>query len=220
MTWSKKKFKLAAMATMCLLLAEAASAQTWDEWFEQKKTQIAYLEKQIAELQIYIVDLEKGYQVVQKGLQVIHDIKQGDFNLHSAYFASLSSVNPAVGNSSTVTGCQSLISQISTQVQQLSAKVNSSPVFTAADKGYVAQVLQSLQTKAQANAGSLTKLASGTGFSLQDQQRQARIDAIHTDLQSQYSFVQHFSAEVSLMGAQRQQISVDAQSIQQIYSLP
>ena len=52
----------------CLLLVVPSFAQTWDEWFEQKKTQIQYLEKQIVELGIFIGDLQKGYQIVQKGL--------------------------------------------------------------------------------------------------------------------------------------------------------
>ena len=219
MTWSKILLKPAVILTICLQ-SIAASAQTWDEWFEQKKTQIAYLEKQIAELQIYIVDLEKGYQVVQKGMQVIHDIKQGDFNMHSSYFASLSSVNPVIGNSSTVAGCQSLIAQINAQIQQVTSAVAPSSVYTAADKTYIAQVLQTLQTNVGANLSNLSALASGSGFSLQDQQRQTRIDAIHADLESQYRFIQHFSAQVNLMGAQREQAILDAKSIQQIYSLP
>lgn len=208
------------LMTICLLRVAAVSAQTWDEWFEQKKTQIAYLEKQVAELQIYIVDLEKGYQVVQKGLQVIHDIKQGDFNIHSAYFTSLSGVNPAIGNSSTAAGCQSLLGQINSQIQQVSSAVGPSLVFTAADKAYVMQVLQALETKVNANSSSLSLLTSTNGYSLQDQQRQVRIDAIHSDLESQYGFIQHFSAQVSLMGAQRQQAILDAESSQQIYSMP
>jgi hypothetical protein len=220
MILSKVLMKATVLSVICLLSVAAVSAQTWDEWFEQKKTQIVYLEKQIAELQLYIVDLEKGYQVVQKGMQVIHDIKQGDFSLHSAYFASLGSVNPAIGHCSTVAGCQSLAARINMQIRQVSTAVALSPVYTAPDKAYVTQVLQSLETKVTANASNLSALTTGSGFSLQDQQRQARIDAIHSDLESQYGFVQHFSAQVNLMGAQRQQAILDAESIQQIYSLP
>src|SRR3954471_3868317 len=83
-----------------LVISAVCHAQTWDEWFKQKKTQIRYLEEQIIALQVYKNDVEKGYRIVQGGLSAIHEIKNGDFNLHKDYFSSLKSVSTAILNNS------------------------------------------------------------------------------------------------------------------------
>src|ERR1700676_4411499 len=77
-------------------------AQTFDEWFQQKKTQVKYLVNQIAAYQVYTKYLEKGYDIAQNGLTTIHEIKKGEFNLHSGFFNSLKSVNPEIAKYSKV----------------------------------------------------------------------------------------------------------------------
>src|SRR5690606_37042983 len=84
------------------LSASSAHAQTWDEWFQQKKTQKKYLIKQVAALQIYLGYVKKGYEIARQGLNLIGDIKDGDFSLHKDYFESLKAVNPAIRNSAKV----------------------------------------------------------------------------------------------------------------------
>ncbi len=54
-----------------VLLFQSANAQTWDEWFKQKKTQKKYLVQQIAALRVYLDYLKKGYTVVHNGLNTI-----------------------------------------------------------------------------------------------------------------------------------------------------
>jgi hypothetical protein len=208
------------LLVICLLTGATGFGQTWAEWFEQKKTQIQYLEKQIAELQILITEVEKGYQVVQKGLQVISDIKHGDFKLHSGYFTSLMNANPAIGQSSTVKDCYALQTQIVSACQTLGLQVTGSALFASSEKGYLQSVIQSLQARTTATMGDLSSLTSDGNFGLKDEQRQQRITAIHATILTQYQFIQHFSAQVRLFGAQRSQDNIDAQSIQQMYSLP
>src|ERR1700744_2509821 len=113
------KFLFIAM----LLLAASAScgAQTFDEWFSQKKTQIKYLVTQIAELELYTKDLEKGYQIAHDGLATINDIRHGEFDLHNNYFNSLLTANASISASSTVSACRQLIQYIRSQVSIASA---------------------------------------------------------------------------------------------------
>src|SRR4051794_9257133 len=87
-----------------LVISAVCQAQTWDEWFKQKKTQIKYLEEQIIALQVYKNDVEKGYKIVKGGLSVIHDIKNGDFHLHKDHFNSLKSVSTIIRDNSKTTG--------------------------------------------------------------------------------------------------------------------
>ena len=73
--------KIIAIALL-LSFAESISAQTFDEWFNQKATQRKYLIQQIAALEVYTGYVSDGYSIAKKGLNIIHDIKNGDFNLH------------------------------------------------------------------------------------------------------------------------------------------
>src|SRR5690349_4506528 len=77
-------------------LCSSLCAQTYDEWFHQKKTQIKYWMEQIAAYQVYAGYLQKGYNVARKGLNTISSLKNGEFNLHQAFFSSLSKINPAI----------------------------------------------------------------------------------------------------------------------------
>lgn len=208
------------LLTACLFRTATSFGQTFAEWFQQKKTQIKYLKKQIAELQLYITDLEKGYQVVQNGLQVINNLKHGDFDLHSAYFASLLQAAPSIGQSTTVSDCGRLADAITTTCQALTVRLSSPPALTAPDQTYVTSVLQSLQARTAADMGDLSTLTSDGSLSLHDADRQRRIDALHNDLLGQYRFIQRFSAQVSVYGIQRLQQQADAQTIQQLYLVP
>jgi len=86
-----------------LLLGQAIGSQAQD---------VGTLLDQLAALRGYIVTTEKGYRLVEDGLHRIGDIRAREFNLHSAYFTSLSAVNPAVKNSPQV----SVIVQLETSM--------------------------------------------------------------------------------------------------------
>jgi hypothetical protein len=73
--------------------ALATDAQTFDEWFRQKATQEKYLAQQIAALQQYAAVARRGYQVVQQGLNMIDRLKDGEFTLHSIFYAGFAIVN-------------------------------------------------------------------------------------------------------------------------------
>jgi len=65
--------------TIIILLSGAqVNAQTWNEWFRQKKTQKKYLVQQIAALKVYLKYLKQGYRIVDKGLSLVGDIKDGN----------------------------------------------------------------------------------------------------------------------------------------------
>ena len=68
------------MITVWLLASTAGSlkAQTPDEWFKQKETQIKYLLEQIVALKSYGDMVNKGYNIAQNGLATIFNCKNKD----------------------------------------------------------------------------------------------------------------------------------------------
>ncbi len=68
-----------------MLLSCSASAQTFAEWFSQKKTQRKYLLAQIAALNTYSNYLRTGYRVAKGGLGSITSNVGDELKLHTVY---------------------------------------------------------------------------------------------------------------------------------------
>jgi len=83
--------KIIFIGLMLFLSAGNIHAQTFSEWFRQKKTQKKYLLQQIAALQVYIGYAQKGYRIAKEGLTTIGGFTKGEFDLHSDFINSLSS---------------------------------------------------------------------------------------------------------------------------------
>ena len=105
MVWIRLKAerlkRKALVRLLCCFLLWAFSfqpcqAQTFAEWFSQKKTQIKYLTQQIAALNQYGSYVRQGYQVAQGGWNGIGHWVLAEFNGHSAYYSSLRKVNPVI----------------------------------------------------------------------------------------------------------------------------
>ena len=62
--------------------------------FDQKATQQKLALEQIAALSVYAQEALQGYQAVQNGLNIIKEITNGEFNLHTIFFAALAGINP------------------------------------------------------------------------------------------------------------------------------
>src|SRR5688572_10130411 len=92
------------MISMLLVMAiiTKANAQTWEEWTQQKRTQIKYLVQQIAGFQTYLGYVKQGYVIACKGITTVQNIKHGEWNLHKDFFGSLKIVNPVIKNSAKV----------------------------------------------------------------------------------------------------------------------
>jgi hypothetical protein len=71
-------------------------AQSFDEWFEQNKTELKYQRAQLMALEEEDEVLQEGYAIDEEGLTRIGRDKQGDLDLHTFYFTTLENVNPAI----------------------------------------------------------------------------------------------------------------------------
>ncbi|TKK64711.1 hypothetical protein FC093_21935 [Ilyomonas limi] len=201
-----------------LLISTCCKAQTWDEWFRQRKTQIEYLEKQIIALQVYGNYLQEGYNIVQGGLSAIHNIKDGDFHLHNDYFNSLKQISPSVSSYSKVSGTINL----QLQILQLNAAINkvlSNNSIQDNERHYVKAVMKSMLQKCGNDITDLTNLTTNGQLEMKEDERIKRIDAIYDDMKDKYTFVTHFKEQVNVLMLSRQKESDDMQTLQSLYNL-
>jgi hypothetical protein len=194
-------------------------AQTFAEWFKQKKTQIKYLGQQIASLQVYAGYLEKGYQIANKGLTTIGDIKNGEFNLHKDYFGSLKSVNPSIAKDARIAAIIALQVSIVQQYKKCYGRVQQSSLFNSNEVDYVYTVFTHLLNDCTNDLTELISVTTIGQLQLTDDERLRRIDGLYKDMQDKYSFAQSFSNETGIMMVARMKDSNDAGTLNYLYHL-
>lgn len=194
------------------MFATGAKAQTFAEWFQQKKTQKKYLLQQIAGLQVYAGYLQKGYSIAQKGLTAIGDFKNGEFNLHSDYFNSLKNVNPRVKNYARVADIISFQVQIVQTYHRAYRQIKESNAFNPDEITYVYRVFGRLLDDCTAAIDELITVTASGKLEMKDDERLKRIDALYNDMQDKYTFAKSFSNETIELAAVRIKEKNDVQT--------
>src|SRR5579862_929089 len=184
-----------------------AHSQTFDEWFRQKKTRIRYLVEQIAAYEVFDADVTKGYGIAQAGLTYIGDTAAGELVLYTAYYRSLKTVNPSVAGYARIAPIMSMASAIVEGFGNL-AQV---PGMTGAESDYLGLVSRNLIAKCNNALDELTVVLTDNDYTMTDDQRIRRIDALYASIKDQYAFSQSFLSEVKLLAGEREVFNRDIQ---------
>jgi hypothetical protein len=191
------------LVVILLFMFSFAQAQTWSEWFQQKKTQINYLVSQIAALKVYSGYVEKGFGIAKQGLTTMHQIKTGDFSIHEDYFTSLKHVSPKVKSYWKVAAIVSLQIKIMQACNQQHNLVRNSHQFTRDEIAYTDKVVAALLKDCSNGIEHLILLTTDGAAEMKDGERLKSIDALYTDMQDKYAFTKSFGSQTSLLAVQR-----------------
>jgi hypothetical protein len=186
-----------------LLSLGNANAQTFDAWFQQKKTQKKYLVDQIVALKVYAGYVKKGYNIVHGGLTTIENIKNGNLVLDQSFFDSKRNVNPALSNSIKVANILGYQAMIIRDFRRLYQSSRIDPGFTADEILYVGHVYANMLRQCDASLADLMDVIQSGSLEMTDDERLKRIDALHEDMADKYAFTQAFRNETRLLAAQR-----------------
>lgn len=185
------------------LLFSVTHAQTFAEWFRQGETQSKYMLQQIAALQVYIGYIQKGYSIAKQGLNTISDIKHGEFNLHKNYYNSLKTVNPTIKNYSKVADIIALQLNIIKVYNESEKQARESRLFNEEEISYINGVLKRLIDDCTKGIDELITVTTSGQLEMKDDERLRRIDALYSDMQDRYTFIQSFSGEAKLLALSR-----------------
>lgn len=185
------------------ILSTGTKAQTFAEWFRQSATQKKYLLQQIAALQVYIGCVQKSYSIAKQGLNAISDIKNGEFNLHKDYFKSLKTVNPKIKNYSKVADIILLQVNIIKIYKEAAKQLKHSGTFNAGEIIYINGVFDRMMEDCVKTIDALITVITSGELEMKDDERLKRIDALYSDMQDKYTFVQGFSNEAKFLAASR-----------------
>ena len=197
-----KKSTLLFLLTLVIGIG-SANAQTFDEWFRQKKTQKKYLIQQIVALRVFMGNLKKGYDIAHKGLNTISNIKDGNFNLHRDFFGSLKNVKPAISNSVKVADIIAFQIYVIRDMKRVYNFCERNENFTPEEIRYIAKVHTNLLFLCDANLSELLMIIRSNETEMTDDERLIRIDKIYDDMQDKHAFVQAFGNDTQSLSQER-----------------
>ena len=197
MASKKSEMRKIVMIMMCCMIGiSAARAQTFAEWFRQKKTQRQYLIEQILALKVYGEYLQKGYGIARDGLSTVRNITDGEFRLHDLFFTSLRNVNPAIKKYGRIADIIDLqLRTVQTAQRQIGA-LKKSPVSRADQIAYVSEVYAKLLADCADVLEQLAMVITSGKMELRDDERLERIDTLYALSLDQYTFAESFGEEV------------------------
>ncbi|WP_229717565.1 hypothetical protein [Parapedobacter defluvii] len=185
-----KGLYLSLFLVLSILALTTSHAQTFSEWFRQKKTQKQYLAEQIIALQLYGGYLKKGYDIASSGLGLIRGFRDGEFGLHTAFFASLSAVSPAIRDDVKVA------ETIALQIAIITA-------FGGMNSGNHAEYVRSVKDKVLEDCGKdlseLVDIVLSGKVEMDDEERIRRLEKVHASMRDKAAFTQHFTGDVRLL---------------------
>lgn len=202
------------LTLIALLFSLSASAQTFAEWFSQKKTQKKYLLQQIAALQVYSGYLKTGYSIAKGGLGSIGGYVGQEFNQHKGYYTYLKAVSAAVKQNPQVNDIlrwqQDILSQTSAIKEQAG--------LTANERTYTKRVCAALLSDCDVRINELQTVLTDTKVEMSDEERLRQTARIHAAMQDNYRFVRSFQNQLQVYVRSKEQDKQDVNTLNQLYA--
>ena len=207
------------VVVIALFISNNASGQNWQEWTQQKKTQIKYLLQQIVASKVYLESAQKGYSIANKGLNTIRSVKDDDFNLHSDFFGSLRTVNPAIKNFARVGDIIDLQVKIIKRTKRAINRAKEMNQFTPGDINYCRFVFENLLEDCLKNMDEVFRVITDGELTMKDDERLKHIDTLYADMQKKVSFCASFSNEMDVLSIQRMREQMEVKRSKDINGL-
>ncbi|GAB2977349.1 hypothetical protein GCM10027049_10520 [Mucilaginibacter puniceus] len=212
---SKKLLAFVIMTVTASAFITKVEAQTFAEWFNQKKTQKKYLLQQIAALQVYSAYLKKGYNIAHNGLGSISGSLKSENGLHTTYYNNRMNVNPVVRNNKQVSDILQWQKDILTRMGDLDKTAN----ISDDEKKYIIQVKSALFKDCDEQITELQNVITDSKLQMTDEERLTRIGKVHLAMQDNYRFSSTFSNQVKVYAVQRVRESNDAATTKSLYGI-
>ncbi|MFD2964575.1 MULTISPECIES: hypothetical protein [Olivibacter] len=190
-----------------------AKAQTFSEFFKQKKTQKKYLLTQIAALQLYSGYVRDGYNIARSGLQTVKGFTNGEFNLHHAFISSLKAVSPFIRNHLKVAETISFQLAISKLFNMLE---KDDGILSSSQKAYIEKIHAKLSEDCSKDMEELLLVIASGKIEMTEDRRLQRLDKVFASMRDKFSFAQHFAGQVNVL---KGQIRSELKSVNQIHNM-
>ena len=194
-----------------------ANAQTWDEWFNQEKTQLTYLKEQLVALKQYGDVVKKGYEWVHGGLARIGQQKGDDILLHREHFASLRLVKRGLKEMASLQAFDLWGQQVRSTCNICRGLLSKTVEFTGAERAYFEEVLHRVVADCSSMEEEAVVLLKDDTYQLTDDERLSRLQALAEEMQDLYGFTRHFASRIAGAALDRKKEQNDAARLKSLY---
>lgn len=201
--------KIISLLLVLMAVSGSLKAQTFAEWFQQKKTQKKYLVQQIAALQVYIGYAKKGYNIAKDGLNTIGGFTRGEFDLHGDFIGSLKKVNPEIKRYAKVADIIALQVNVVQQSAKAYRQLQRSDMLSSGELSYVNRVMGRLLDDCEKILDELITVTTNGKLEMKDDERMARIDRLYLEMQASYTFGKSFTDEAQALALSRKKELTD-----------
>lgn len=176
----------------CFILCSCtfmAHAQSFAEWWQQKKTRIQYLEQQVAALEAFKNTLEKGCAIQQLGIDTIEELKEEDYQLHYTNFKSQGVLHPVGEKIPEVSGIIALHIRLINEIDGSIDDWKHSPWLSAEELSDIETRYNMLGALGMDDLRRLDEVTSDGVLNMSDGERFKAIMSIGCNVDASLSFV-------------------------------
>ncbi|MEZ2336421.1 hypothetical protein AB6735_12355 [Mucilaginibacter sp. RCC_168] len=196
-------------------MSATGKAQTFAEWFKQKKTQKKYLVQQIGALAVYADYLKKGYRIATNGLGSITGSLKMENGQHTAYYNRLKTVDGEVKNNPMVNDILTWQKDILKRL----AVIGRTTGLTREELSYLSGVREAVLKDCDNQINTLQNLLHNGNLEMSDAERITLINKVHACMQDNYRFTAGFTAQVQIYAGQRRQEQGQAALTKRLYGI-
>lgn len=180
-----------AFALLILMATNELRAQTFSEWFSQKRTQKRYLLEQVLALKVYADFARKGYGVVSDGLSTVKNITSGEFGLHEIFITGLKVASPVIRNDSRIPE----ILLLNSGMLKTFGSLTSAGGWDASQMAYLHSVKSVVNGEIWDDLEELALVIVSGKAEMTDDQRLVRLNEIYDRTKERSAFAQEFETD-------------------------
>jgi hypothetical protein len=159
--------------------------------------------EKLAQFKQILSDMKKTYDILYKGYTAIKDISNGSFNLHKNFLDALLEVSPVVRRYKRIADIVNYQLKIIKNVKTALNEFKSTGQFTADEVEYLSRVYEGLTKASMQSLDELAMIITAGKLRMSDDERLQAIDRIYAAVEDQYSFLQEFNNQTSVLSMQR-----------------
>lgn len=207
-------FGMMMLGIWLLGMFQPASAQTFSEWFRQKRMQQKYLLEQVAALRMYGQALKNGYELVGSGLRVVRELSDGEFSLHRAFISGLKRIGPLVSENPKIGELMAMqleLLRLFAAMERLEDLGSGRQLLASVRSGMFADCLSDLE--------ALLELVSAGRLGMEDAQRLERLDGLYLGMRERLSMARDLVSELQSVAKHSQNEKIELKRIGGWYGL-
>lgn len=212
-----KRYVLFMAVVMVLLSFGRCRAQSFSEWFKQKKTQKKYLLAQIAGLQAYSEAVEKGYAIASEGLSAITALKEGDFLQHAVYFSNQGLVSSRLKNYAKVTAMADLEDRAAQLRRFMMEAKGLDTLLNSQELTGLRQINKAASAEAGKDLEELALLVTDGKLKMSTGERISHIDALYVEVKKKCSDTLILARNLQLLISSRKKQLKYTQALKALY---